>query len=76
MPQFDILTIGAQVFGLLFTLLSFYYYSIRTTIPHYIEIKKFRVKKLIKNLESVKKIDTELHKNAWLSFYCYKLFLK
>lgn len=72
-PQFDILTIGAQVFGLLITLLIFYYYSIISTIPFFISIKKFRTKKLIKNKRFVTKIDTDLNCNIWQINYCYKV---
>jgi len=75
-PQFDILTISAQVFGLLVTLYFFYYYSIKTTIPYFIEVKKFRAKKLIKNVKSIKTIDKDLNYNLWLINYCYKHFLK
>nr|YP_010377289.1 ATPase subunit 8 [Odontella aurita]QYB22938.1 ATPase subunit 8 [Odontella aurita] len=75
-PQFDILTVGAQVFGLLVTLLLFYYYSITSTIPYFIEIKKFRTKKLLKNKNFVNTIDTDLNCNVWLINYCYKHFLK
>ena len=76
MPQFDIMTIGAQVFGLLITLLVFYYYSITSTIPSYSEIKKFRSKKLIKNKNFVTMINTDLSLNVWLINHCYKLVLK
>jgi len=75
-PQFDILTISAQVFGLLITLSLFYYYSISVTIPYFAEVKKFRTKKLTKNSESIKTIDKDLNYNLWLINYCYKHFLK
>ena len=75
-PQFDILTIGAQIFGLLVSLYFFYYYSITTTIPYFIEIKKFRAKKLNKTTKSIKNIETDLNNNLWLINYSYKNFLK
>ena len=75
-PQFDIITLGAQVFGLLITLSVFYYYSINVTIPQFIEIKKFRTKKLRTNNDLVSKINNDLVSNLWLKTYCYKKFLK
>ena len=75
-PQFDLLTLGAQVFGLLISLFLFYYYTINITIPYFIEIKKFRNKKLIKNTELINKIDKDLNYNLWLINYSYKNFLK
>nr|QYB23230.1 ATPase subunit 8 [Lithodesmioides sp. mgcode 4] len=75
-PQFDIITLGAQVFGLLVTLSIFYYYNINVTIPQFIEIKKFRTKKLKKNNLLVLKINDDLNSNLWLKTYCYKNFLK
>nr|YP_010139044.1 ATPase subunit 8 [Lithodesmium undulatum]QQJ94652.1 ATPase subunit 8 [Lithodesmium undulatum] len=75
-PQFDIITLGAQVFGLLITLAIFYYYSINITIPKFIEIKKFRIKKLKKINNLVVKINDDLTSNLWLKTYCYKKFLK
>ena len=61
MPQFDILTIGAQVFGFLFTLLMFYYYSITKAIPFFTEIKKLRKKKLVINKASLNETLTSIH---------------
>ena len=75
-PQFDILTIGAQIFGLLVSLFFYYYYTITTTIPYFIEIKKFRTKKLNKTTKSIKNIETDLNNNLWLINYSYKNFLK
>ena len=74
-PQFDILTVGAQIFGLLTTLYLFYYYNISTTIPHFIEIKKIRTKKLMKNKKFITTINKDLNYNLWLINYCYKYFL-
>ena len=70
MPQFDIMTIGAQVFGLLVTLLVFYYYSITSTIPSYSEIKTFRSKKLIKKI-----IKNTIRYFTWKFFRNTLLFL-
>ena len=75
-PQFDLLTLGAQVFGLLLSLGLFYYYTINVTIPYFIEIKKFRTKKLAKNNELILNIDKDLNYTLWLINYSYKNFLK
>ena len=53
MPQFDILTLGAQISGLLVIFSFFYYLNIKKTIPLFIQTKKFRHKKL---KESVTKL--------------------
>ena len=75
-PQFDILTLGAQIFGLLFTLAFFYYFSITLVIPNYAETKKFRVKKLIKNSKSVSAMDLDLTNNKKLINNSYKLVMQ
>ena len=75
-PQFDILTLGAQIFGLLISLYFFYSYSISTSITNFIEVKKFRTKKLEKNTVLVNKIEKDLNHNLWLISYCYVNFLK
>ena len=56
-PQFDILTIGAQVFCLLISLFSYYLLNIKLTIPMFIEVKKFRIKKLGKSNLKLKNIN-------------------
>lgn len=75
-PQFDILTIGAQVFGLLITLSFFYYFNINTLIPNFIEIKKFRNKKLIKNTKLISTINQDLTNNKKLINNRYKFFMQ
>lgn len=42
MPQFDIISLGVQVFGLLISFLLFYFYNMKNITPDYIEAKKFR----------------------------------
>ena len=74
-PQFDLLTIGTQTFGLLISLYLFYYYCITNSISNFIEIKKLRTKKLIKNSKSISDIDKDLDNNLWLINYCYVKFL-
>nr|YP_316601.1 ATPase subunit 8 [Thalassiosira pseudonana]AAZ99408.1 ATPase subunit 8 [Thalassiosira pseudonana] len=76
MPQFDILTLGAQVFGLLITLSFFYYFSINTVIPNFIEVKKFRTKKIIKNTKSISTTNLDLTNNKKLINNSYKLFMQ
>ena len=75
MPQFDIVTLGVQFFGLCLSLSFYYYFIISVIIPCYSEIKKFRIKKLSKNLDSVNNIKKELTKTLWLTKYNYKTFL-
>ena len=70
-PQFDLLTLGAQLFGLLISLYFFYYYSISTSIANFIEIKKLRTKKLLKNSSLVTTVDKDLEYNLWLISYSY-----
>ncbi|MBG7630970.1 MAG: hypothetical protein IZT56_11130 [Bacteroidetes bacterium] len=76
MPQFDILTLGAQVFGLLITLSFFYYFNISVVIPSFIEVKKFRTKKLIKNTNSISTMTLDLTNNKKLVNNSYKLFMQ
>ena len=54
----------------------FYLYSISTSITNFIEVKKFRTKKLAKNNVLVTKIEKDLNYNLWLISYCYVNFLK
>jgi len=42
MPQFDIISLGVQVFGLLISFLILYFYNMKNVTPDYIEVKKFR----------------------------------
>ena len=74
-PQFDLLTLGTQTFGLLISLGLFYYYCITTSIINFIEIKKLRTKKLNKNTQTIKTINKDLQNNLWLINYCYVKFL-
>ena len=75
-PQFDLLTLGSQLFGLLISLYLFYYYSISTSISNFIEIKKFRTKKINKNTNLITTIDKDLDYNLWLISYRYINFIK
>ena len=75
-PQFDILTLGAQVFGLLLSLSFFYYFSITVVIPNFIEVKKFRTKKLVKNTQSISAMNLDLVNNKKLINNSYKLFMQ
>jgi hypothetical protein len=75
-PQFDILTLGAQVFGLLSTLAFFYYFNITVVIPNFIEVKKFRTKKLVKNVTSISTMSLELVNNKKLFSNSYKSFMQ
>ena len=64
------------MFGLLISLYFFYYYSISTSITNFIEVKKFRNKKINKNTALITEIDKDLTYNLWLISYCYVNFLK
>ena len=75
MPQFDILILSSQIFGLLVTLCLFYNYLITNVIQSYTEIKKFRTKKLVKNVSSVSINKKSLVNNLWLLNNKYKTFL-
>ena len=75
MPQFDLLTLSTQVFGLLCCLYFFYYYGITTFFIYVIEIKKIRYKKLKADLDLVKNIKKDIEYNSWLVSYLYVKFL-
>ena len=75
MPQFDLLTLSAQIFGLLVSLYLFYYYNITNVILYFTEIKKYRTKKLVKNNLTVKNTQVSLTNNFWLLNNSYKKFL-
>ena len=76
MPQFDLLTLSTQVFGLLVSLYFFYYYCITNIFTYYIEIKKIRSKKLQRDINSIREINKDLEDSLWLRNYCYLKFLK
>ena len=75
MPQFDILILSSQIFGLLVSLCLFYNYSITNVIQSYTEIKKFRTKKLVKHTSSINNNEKSLINNLWLLNNKYKAFL-
>lgn len=75
MPQFDILTLSSQIFGLLVSLYLFYYFNITSVILYFTEIKKYRTKKLVKNNLTIKNIQISLTNNFWLLNNSYKKFL-
>ena len=75
MPQFDILILSSQIFGLLVSLAFFYNYSITNVIQSYTQIKKFRAKKLVKHMSSVNNNEKSLVNNLWLLNNKYKTFL-
>jgi hypothetical protein len=70
------LTLGAQIFGLLLTLSFFFIFNINLVIPNYVETKKFRVKKLIKNTKSISTMDLDLKNNKKLINNSYKLIMQ
>jgi hypothetical protein len=60
MPQFDLLSTGAQIFGLLSLFSLFYLFHIQESMPLFVETKKCRNKKVIKNNIELTTIDKDL----------------
>jgi len=54
----------------------FYYFSITVVIPNFIEVKKFRTKKLVKNTQSISAMNLDLVNNKKLINNSYKLFMQ
>ena len=75
MPQFDILTLSSQIFSLLISLYLLYYFSVTNMVLYYTEIKKYRAKKMAKDVLTVKNTQTNLNYSFWLIQNCYKTFL-
>ena len=44
-PQFDLLSLGAQIFGLLVSFSMFYYYNIEKKYPYILKQKNLGLKK-------------------------------
>lgn len=70
MPQFDIYTLNAQIFGLIIILFLFYFNNITNIIPNFIGVMKFRHKKRLYN-KSFK-----INKNKYLGINWYIEMLK
>lgn len=75
MPQFDILTMGSQIFSVLFFFISLYFFHIQNTIPSVIEVKKFRKKKLLENKKKAIVIKNNLNSSLKYTGYFYQSFL-
>ncbi len=60
MPQFDLLSTGAQIFGLLLFFSLFYVFHIQESMPLFVETKKCRSKKVVKNTIELTTIDKNL----------------
>jgi len=75
MPQFDILTLGAQISGLLIVYSVFYYLNIKKTIPLVIQVKKFRTKKIETSFSKIKVVNKFLIKNLEQEVILYYDFL-
>lgn len=71
-PQFDFLTLGPQIFSLLIVLFFLYYFLVKYAALTFIQIKKFRVKKLLKSRRLKKNIKKELNYSSWVTNYFYK----
>ena len=74
-PQFDLLSLGAQVFGLLVSFSIFYYFNIEKTIPLFAETKKFRIKKLQLSSNKLDLIDSNLEMIKTEDSNNYKKFI-
>ncbi len=74
MPQFDLLTLSSQVFGLLVFLYFLYLINIQTVIPCFIEIQKFRTKKLAKNHRIIVSVQGYLNSNLHFTYFFYSSF--
>ena len=61
-PQFDLLSLGAQISGLLFSFSFFYIYNMKNTLPNFIEVKKIRSKKLYVNLNKANDTSSSVQK--------------
>jgi len=75
-PQFDILTLGAQVFGLFFNLTLLYYFNIKILVPKFAGVKKFRTKKLRKNIAFISTMNLERVHSKKLINNSYKEFIQ
>ena len=75
-PQFDFLTLGAQVFGLLFNLTLLYYFNIKIIVPRFAGVKKFRTKKLRKNIAFISTMSLERVHSKKLINNSYKEFIQ
>ena len=69
-PQFDLLTLGSQIFGLLISFYAFYYYSLTKSLFAFIEIKKIRTKKILQLKTKIFKYFKDLNSNLWINSWC------
>ena len=76
LPQFDILTISTQTFGLLIILVFFYYKNINTGLLYFIRIKKVRSKKIRKTNTNIFKTEPNLKTMKWTSDINYQFYLQ
>jgi hypothetical protein len=74
MPQFDVITLGVQISELILTFGIFYYLNIFITIPFFMEITKFRKKKLQKSyskISNTEKFFSERLKKTSKSYFVF-----
>jgi hypothetical protein len=76
LPQFDILTISTQTFGLIIILVLFYYSNINTGLLYFIKIKKVRSKKIRKANANILKAGPNLKTMKWTSDINYQFYLQ
>ena len=75
-PQFDILTLSTQIFGLLLSLVLLYYYNINSGLLHFIKVKKLRFKKVKKANKSIIKASSNFKAMEWSSNINYQFYLQ
>ena len=74
MPQFDLLTLSSQGVGLLVFFYFLYLINIQAVLPCFIEIQKFRVKKLAKNHRIITYVKGYLNSNLHFTYSFYSSF--
>lgn len=74
-PQFDFLSLGSQIFGLFCGLGLYYFFTVYKVLPLYVEVKKFRKKKLMSSTHKIKEISIMCKENSNSVQTFFKKFL-
>ena len=75
MPQFDLLSLGAQITGLLVSITMLYFYGMNKTLVMFSEIKKFRSKKLVRLGGEISQINQSIKSILKANFKKYIKFM-
>lgn len=75
MPQFDIVTLGVQISELILTFGLFYYLNIYITIPFFMEIVKFRKKKIKRSYLKISNTEEFFNQRLLKTSKSYSIFL-